>query len=72
MKIKVGDPKAHLARIFLNGVEQNKVLEADEEGRFIVRIATREDGSVVMNAARNNDYVRETLHGDVAIEFKDE
>ena len=58
-------------RVFLNGVERDKVVLADEGERFIVRIKTDERGEYMMNSAKD-EFVHETLTGDVHIEVYDE
>lgn len=66
MRIKAGGPGSNKARVFLDGVERNLVIEADEEGRFIVRYCTDEHGKTI----RGTDALKtERLVGDVRIEF---
>lgn len=53
-------------RILLDGIERTRVVEADEEGRFIVVHKVDERGKLVLNAAR--DAVdRDRLEGLVTI-----
>lgn len=53
--------------VFLDGIERDKVLEADEERRFLRRYKTDELGNVIV---QGNELVTEVLHGDVRIELK--
>jgi hypothetical protein len=53
-------------RILLDGVERTRVVEADEEARYIVVLKVNEAGRLVLNAARD-EVEKERLDGDVAI-----
>lgn len=53
-------------RVLLDGIERTRVIEADEEGRFIVVVKVNEAGRLVLNAARD-EVEKERLEGDVVI-----
>lgn len=68
MHLRIGDIGSHGARVFLDGEERTKVIEASEEGRYIVRYRTNERGDAILDAAREN-ILTEKLRGDVRIEL---
>lgn len=66
MHIQVGDLGSHRCKVFLDGVERTKVIEADEEKRYIVRYQTDENGTIVLTADRS-EVATETMRGDVRV-----
>lgn len=57
--------------VFLDGEKQKSVLEADEEGRFIIRCVLDAQGLVQVDPNKPDEIWRETVHGVVRIEIKD-
>ena len=55
-------------RVFLDGVERERVITADTEQRMILRYVTDEKGKMRIT---NDEIATETLYGDVRIEEKD-
>jgi hypothetical protein len=55
------------ARVFLDGVERNGVVTADEEARLIVMVARDEAGDVRLNK-EGTEVLYETLYGHVRVE----
>jgi hypothetical protein len=68
MHIAIGDLGSDRCRVFLDGEERTKVIEADEEGRYLVRYRTDEKGDAILNAD-GSDVLRECMHGDVRIDL---
>lgn len=54
-------------RVFLNGIERDYVVTADEEQRLIVRMKTDERGMPIIDRTKE-EIVHETLKGDVFID----
>jgi len=57
-------------RVFLNGIERSGVMTADETERFIVMAKRDERGEIVFDRQRE-EFVLETLRGDVHVEVID-
>lgn len=57
-------------RIYVDGAEQKQVIEYDCEAGTVVRFALDADGSVRLNAKRD-DALRETVKGAVTVEWAD-
>jgi hypothetical protein len=57
-------------RVFLDGIERNGVMVADEEERMIVMVKRGEDGNILLST--NGKVLTETLYGAVRVEPGDE
>lgn len=71
MKLDIDVPNVlnNSAMVFLDGVEQQYVTVADEEGGYIKRYVTNEKGAV----RKHIDFcVQETFYGKVEIKFPKE
>ena len=64
VRIKAGEAGSKRAKIFLNGVERDLVIEADEENRFIIRYAADALGKTI---PKGDSLKTERLVGDVRI-----
>lgn len=58
-----------VAHVFVDGIEIERVLTADEEDGFVLALATDTNGRILLNQARTGIEERE-LRGSVRIEFE--
>lgn len=57
-------------RIFLDGVEQKEVVEYDCDKGIVLKNKLGADGQTMLNAKRD-EIVRETVTGNVTVEWRD-
>ena len=71
MRLKAGEIGSYDAKIYLDGDQRTHVIEADEEGRFIVRYRTDEQGRFI-KSEDGSTVLTEKMRGDVAIVLADQ
>jgi hypothetical protein len=66
--LRLGSP-AGRTLVFVDGVQQRRVITADEEAGFVEKFSTNENGHMRVDYAKN-EAIRETMRGVVRIEVR--